>query len=929
VSDEYHPRRDQQCANHRHRELEVPIVTVVVGTRLGAYEILAPIGAGGMGEVYRARDTKLHRDVALKILPDAVACDPDRLARFTREAQTLAALNHPNIAHIYGLDRQEGRDRPDGRALSFIIMELVEGEDLSQRIARGAIPLDEASPIAKQIAEALEMAHEQGIIHRDLKPANIKLRSDGTVKVLDFGLAKAMEPVGGASNVTQSPTMTTPAMMTGVGMILGTAAYMAPEQARGKAVNKRADIWAFGCVLFEMLTGKPAFSGDTVTDVLAAVVKEAPRWTALPPTVPAAIRGLLRRCLEKDPRRRLQAIGDARVEIEDALQGGPADEPQRAGSARKRKIPQAWIVPTAIVVFAGATIAMLWPKPVDAPAYRTAILPPPGVTLRDNGNNLPSRRLAISPDGRQLAFTGTERDGSIRLWIRTLDGTTARAIEGSDGATFPFWSPDSRSIAFFAQGQGNARLKKVALSGGSPTTLCELPGPNGSGGTWNRDNVILYGAITRGPLRRVAAAGGECAEVTRLNAESGETSHIYPFFLPDGRHFLYLATTQSNGGLSAGGIFVASLDSPERTLLVRDGVNPKYANGHLVYLRNSTLLAQPFDTKRLTVTGEAVPLANDLQVGGQQGFTVGAVSVSETGALAYLTGSAAPSELLWVDRAGKRLGPLGEPGDYDDVALAPDDARASVSLTDSVQLARDIWIYDIARGVRRRFTDDPAADQSAIWSPDGSRLMFRSARKTLGDLYEKLSRGAAIEERWFADAADKYPLSWSQDGRILYQTIGESTGSDMWIVSTHGDRRPVPFRRTRFNETQGQFSPDGNWVAYVSDESGRQEIYVTPSDGTGAPVVVSQGAGPRWRRNGGELFFWVGNRLTAAVVSPRAGAFAVGAVTQLFEHQRRESVGAWYDVSADGQHFLVNTPVEESTPITLLVNWPALLNKRE
>ena len=876
--------------------------------------------------MFRARDTKLHRDVAIKVLPESFATDPDRLARFQREAQTLAALNHPNIAHIYGLDRQEGRDRPYGRALSFIVMELVEGEDLSQRIARGAIPLEEALPIAKQIAEALETAHEQGIIHRDLKPANIKVRSDGTVKVLDFGLAKAMEPVG-AANVTQSPTITTPAMMTALGVILGTAAYMAPEQARGKALDKRADIWAFGCVLFEMLIGTAAFKGETVTDVLAAVMKEEPRWTALPPSVPTAIRGLLRRCLEKDPRRRLQAIGDARVEIEDALHGGPADEPQRAGPARK--IPLlVWVVP-AIVVLAGVTTAMLWPKPVDAPAYRTAILPPPGVALRDSGNNLPSRRLAISPDGRQLAFTGTERDGSIRLWVRTLDGTTARAVEGSDGAAFPFWSPDSHSIAFFTQGQGNSRLKKVALSGGSPTTLCELPGPNGSGGTWNRDNVILYSAITRGPLRRVAASGGECAEVTRLNAESGETSHIYPFFLPDGRHFLYVATTQSNGGLSTGGIFVASLDSPERTLLVRDGVNPKYANGHLVYLRNSTLLVQPFDTKGLTLTGEAVPLANDLQVGGQQGFTVGAVSVSETGALAYLTGSAAPSELLWLDRAGKRLDSLGEPGDYYDVALAPDGARASVSLTDSVQVARDIWIYDIARGVRRRFTDDPAADQSAIWAPDGSHLMFRSARKGLGDLYEKLSTGAAVEERWFADAADKYPLSWSQDGRILYQTIGESTGSDMWIVSTHGDRKPVPFHRTRFNETQGQFSPDGSWVAYVSDESGRQEIYVTPSDGTGAPVLVSQGAGPRWRRDGGELFFWVGNRLTAAVVSPRAGAFAVGAVTRLFDHQRRESVGAWYDVSADGQRFLVNTPVEESTPITLLINWPALLNKRE
>ncbi len=710
-------------------------------------------------------------------------------------------------------------------------------------------------------------------------------------------------------------------------MILGTAAYMAPEQARGKTVDRRADIWAFGCVLFEMLSGQAAFQGDTVTDVLAAVVKEEPRWTALPPEAPAAIRRLIRRCLEKDLRHRLQAIGDARVELEDALQGRLM-EPVVAGAASKVPV-LVWVLPVVLLAILGATAAVFWPRPVDPPVYRTLILPPPGVSITDSLGRLPPSRLAISPDGRQLAFTGKERNGSIQLWVRALDGTAARLLKGTEGAAYPFWSPDSRSIAFFSQGQRNARLKTVALSGGSPATLCELPGANASGGTWNRDNVILYGTILHGPIRRVAASGGECTEVTTLNAETRETSHFYPFFLPDGRHFLYVATTQSSSGLSARGTFVTSLDSSARTLLARDGVNLKYANGHLVYLRDSTLFAQPFDVRRLTITGEAVPLASDLQLGGLVGFSVGAVSVSETGTLAYLAGAATPAELLWLDRSGKRLGRLGEPGDYGDVALSPDGARASVNVTDPVRFKRDVWIYDIASNLRRRLTDDPAPSTSATWSPDGSRLMFRSARKGLGDLYEKLSAGAAGEELWFADAADKSPLSWSSDARILYQAVGQETGNDLWMVSTQGDRKPVPFRRTRFSETQGQFSPDGRWVAYVSDESGRQEVFAALSDGTGGPVPVSPGSEPRWRRDGRELFFWVGNRLTSAAVNPRGATFVVDAITPLFEHQRWEGGGMSYAVSADGQRFLVNTVVEESTPITLLINWPALLKKRE
>ena len=439
--------------------------------------------------------------------------------------------------------------------------------------------------------------------------------------------------------------------------------------------------------------------------------------------------------------------------------------------------------------------------------------------------------------------------------------------------------------------------------------------------------MILYGAINRGPIRRVAASGGDCAVVTTLDTSNRETSHLYPFFLPDGRHFLYLAATQSNGVPSAGGIFVASLDSPEQTLLVRDGVNPKYANGHLIYQRDRALFVQAFDPKRLVLSGNPVPLVNELQLGGQQGFSVGAVSASDTGTLAYLAGAKAPSELRWFDRAGSRLGSLGEPGDYADVALAPDGAHATVTDTDSARFTRDVWIYDVARGLRRHFTDGSATGTSAIWSPDGSRVMFRSARKYLGDLYERASTGSVGEQLWFGDATDKSPVSWSPQGEVLYQVVGLDTGSDLWIVPLQGDRTPTPFRHTRFNETQGTFSPDGRWVAYVSDESGRLEIYVTPSDGTGEPMLVSPGSGPRWRRDGRELFFWVGNRLTAATMNVKGTTLEVGVLAPLFEQRHRENQGASYDVSADGQRFLVNTPAEEATPIMLLINWPALLTK--
>ena len=903
-----------------------------IGQALGPYVISAQIGEGGMGEVYRARDTKLDRDVAIKVLPEAFAADAGRVARFQREARTLASLDHPNIAIIHGLE-QVG----DVHAL---VMELVPGEDLSQRIVRGAIPIDEALPIAKQIAEALEAAHERGIIHRDLKPANIKVRADGTVKVLDFGLAKVMELLGARSDVSQPPTLTMPAM-TQAGMILGTAAYMSPEQARGRAVDKRTDIWAFGCVLYETLTGHAVFTGETLSDTITAILDREPHWKALPEHTPSSVRRLLRRCLEKDPKRRLADIADARLEIDeaettpsDASDAGPTVS---SGIARVRTRERVgWIIAAACLTGLVATLAFNRAGSGDrTPAsYSTSIVLPAGVSLwsgnsrraPDQGRDDPAGRFVLSPDGRRLAMVASDSTGRSMLWVRPLDSRVAQALGGTEGAAYPFWSADSRFIAFLAQN----KLKKIDVAGAEVVTLCDVS--FGSYGAWNRDDVILFTPNGNSPLYRVSASGGTPTQVTTLETASGDAQHSFPFFLPDGRHFLYSVVGSQASLTVPRGVYVGALDSKAPgKLILPGGSHAKYANGYLLFLRNGALLAQPFDVGRLELGGTPATLVDHIQTTVASASDVaGAFTVSETGLLAYQTGSVVRSQLTWFDRAGTRLATLGDQADYVDVALSPDDTRVAVSLMDLEIGTRDLWIFDVARRLGERFTYESGDDFGPNWSrPGGDRIFFSSRRKGSIDLYEKPSSGSGSETLLLKDDLGKFNASASPDGRFLVYVGGGSVigRSDIWVLPLSGERKPAPFLASRFRESQGQFSPDGRWVAFMSAKSGTPQVYVTafPGRDTEQQVSTAGGGWPRWNRNGKELFYLaLDNMLTVIPVNGQRSRFDVGTARPLFPIQPRPArLDAYpYDVTADGQRILVNTFIEEVTPpISLIVNW--------
>jgi len=898
---------------------------IIAGTRLGPYEVVALIGAGGMGEVYRAHDTRLNRDVALKVLPDVFARDSARMARFEREAKLLASLNHPNIAAIYGLEVSG--------SIRALVMELVEGPTIAERIAGGPVPVDEALPIARQVADAVEYAHENNVIHRDLKPANIKVKADGVVKVLDFGLAKALsdEPTG--ADMSNSPTLSMAATMQGV--ILGTAAYMAPEQAKGKTADRRADVWAFGVVLYEMLTGKQLHKGETVPETLASVMMKESSLEALPKNTPPAIRNLLRRCLEKNLKRRLQHAGEARIIIEDVL-SGVAPVPVEAVSAARRQRIFGWIgaAVAAVLLLALAAVSFIHFRetPPEAPVLRATILPPENTTF-DFVTSL--GLVAVSPDGRRLAFSAGPAGGRNQLYIRPLDALTAQPLAGTEGARFPFWSPDSRFVGFFAGG----KLKKIDASGGPAITLADAPA--GRGGTWSRDGVIVFGPLNSGPLQRVSASGGAASPATTVDAERSEGSHRMPWFLPDGQHFLYAVAGVAVGGAASASVTVriGSLMGKERDplegkIVAETNSHAIYAQGYLLFVREDALMAQPFDTQRLVTTGEAVPVAEQIQRALASG-NAGVFSASEGGLLAFQGGAGAGggNRLTWFDRTGKQIGMLGDPAAYGDLELSPDGKRASVSIPDQAGRARDIWVYDVARSLRTRFTFDPADETTSLWSPDGSRVVFNSRRKGHFDLYQKASSGAGAEEVLLVDNLDKVPRSWSSDGQsILYTSAGGATGLDMFVVPLSGDRKTVPFLATKFLETFGQFSPDDRWVAYLSNESGRTEVYVAPFPGPGGKWQVSTGGGnwPRWRRDGAEIFYQApDDRLMAAAVNGKGASFEVGAVMPLFETRAMTGLRFPYDVFADGQRFLINTLPEQATsaPITVVLNWTAGLKK--
>ncbi|HKC23415.1 MAG TPA: protein kinase [Thermoanaerobaculia bacterium] len=882
------------------------------GSRLGPYEISAPLGAGGMGEVFRARDTRLNRDVAVKVLPPAFVEDRERVARFRREAQLVASLNHPNIAAIYGLEETNGT--------VALALELVEGEDLAQRLARGPILVDEAIAIARQIAEGLEAAHERGIVHRDLKPANVKVTPDGAVKILDFGLAKAREPDPAASDggLSRSPTMSR--HMTEAGMILGTAAYMSPEQARGKPVDKRSDIWSFGVVLFELLTGRRVFAGETVTDVLAAVLTRAPDWSALPMETPARLRALLERSLERDPRQRLRDIGEARVALSNASARVDETLADASRAPRRGREVLAWGV-AAVALLAAALFALRGGFRA-APSVRAARLsfePPPGVSF----DACQTDYIVVSPDGRMLVFTGRTKDGKRQLWLRAIDSLEARRLPDTDDPLEPFWSPDSRSIAFGAQG----KLKRLDLSAGRPQTLADAP--RLCGGTWNREGVILFVPDFNGGIFRVPAQGGDVQPAMPPDPARKETGLRAPEFLPDGKHFIYM------GGEQRTQVFLASLDAKGSTALLDATAGARYAPpGWLLFARGGVLYAQRFDAGRRALSGDAiaVPTAPASAGAFDAPGAAGHFSVSENGVVVWQRSFTPEYQLVWFDRSGARTGVVGSPIH---VALtmaprlSPDGTRIAMQNREPQPERLGIWVIDLLRGIPTRLS--PVMGQFPNWSPDGTRVAWLQNRAGAVGIYQAAPNGAGREELLIAGGpgagGTPFPADWSPDGRFfLYVTRGPKTRVDIWTLPLFGDRRPRPVLVTEFDEQSPQVSPDGRWIAYRSDSSGTYEVYLQSFTRDGKVgderFRVSQDGGsqPRFRRDGRELFYLAADgRLMAVSLKTGGAAIEIGPPTPLFMTKTLPGgAGAAYeyDVTADGQRFLVGTILDgpDATP---------------
>jgi Tol biopolymer transport system component len=882
----------------------------LIGAHIGPYEIVGTLGAGGMGDVYRAHDSHLGRDVAIKVVPPVFLSDADRLARFDREARMLASLNHPHIGAIYGLERDT-----DGRRA--LVLELVEGPTLAEHL-RGArsrtgagLPTTEALAIASQIATALEAAHAKGIVHRDLKPANIKITRNGRVKVLDFGLAKIVGPSEAAEHrIGAEPAASVSAARPG--LVVGTAAYMSPEQARGDAVDKRTDIWAFGCVLFEMLTGRRPFDAETSPQTLARILEREPEWASLPPDTPPAIRTLLGRCLRKDPEKRLHDIADARIEIDDC---GLAPAPvQGAG----RHVGPVWWIGGGL--FVGASLAAIFfvrlggPQPGSEP-FEFPVAPPQQTRFASGYGG-----FAVSPDGRQIVVTASAGNRSS-LWVRPIGGPQYREIQGTEGALFPFWKPDGLEIGFFEGG----KLKTVPVRGGLPSVVCDAPdrhegsGRDEVGGTWNRDDVIVFmsSAFT---LHRVAArAGAAPAAITAL--AKGETAHRWPSFLPDGRRFLYLALSRMG---DPGELRIGSLDGAAPISLGRFESNARHSAGHLLFLSGGHLVAQRFDADAGRVTGPSFPVVTDPPFATWN--RLAAFSASESGVLATHPGGPILSDqrLTWRDRDGRTLGAFGEPGRFPTLDLSPDGKRVAVSLVKGAA-ASDIWIIDLDRGDAVPLTTDPAWEFDPTWSRDGRRLVFNSNR-TDGrtDLFLRAADGSGQDERVVAAQYAGETPSWTPGDRsILYGDDG-----DLWIRSLDGDSQPRVLWKTKAWERASALSPDGRWVAYTSDKSGRPEIYVRafPSGDAEHKVSVDGGMAARWRGDGREIFFLSLDATLMAARVDTAPGFKAMLPESLFDTGLALVTLRPYAVAADGQRFLVPMAINQrGSPITITMNWPARL----
>jgi len=895
-----------------------------LGVRLGPYEIVSFLGAGGMGEVYKAKDTRLGRTVALKVLPADLSQEPERRERFEREARAISSLTHPHICTLYDVGREEGVD--------FLVMEYLEGETLAERLKKGPLGLDAALRFAMEIADALDRAHRQGVVHRDLKPGNIMVTRSGT-KLLDFGLAKlaAKEPLAGPRE-DPSLLLTAQKPLTEKGVFLGTFPYMSPELVEGREVDGRSDLFALGAVLYEMVTGRKAFEGASPASLIAAILeREPPPMSSLQPITPPALEHAVKTCLAKDPEARWQSAADLKHQLAWV-----------AETAGKLKAPGAvpgpgghlfWKIASATLLLAAMAlgVGLLRRPPPETTVTRFLLFPPGKATFTSTDATVPAVSLSISPDGQRLAFVAAPAGEPPLLWVRSLDKTEALPVSGTEEASYPFWSPDGRSLGFFAQG----KLKRVDLGGGVPQSLADAPLPRG--GSWNPSGVILYSPSSEG-LFKISALGGTPTRVTTVDPSRGEGAPRWPQFLPDGRHFLFYV----RGPADVRGVYLKSLDeSVTRRLLAsewaaayaREGTGSN-RRGYLLFVREGALLAQSFDPTAFELSGDAIPVAEP--VAGSSASNA-AFTVSDGGVLAYWSGMTSPGQLTWFDRRGNRLGTVGATAEYIDFALSPNETKLALAPVDPKSSTGDIWLTDLARGASSRVTANPSNDASPIWSPDGSRLVFRSDREGAILLYEVAAGGGSAEGVLFKPpdiSPSRFPTDWSSDGRYLVYHNGPVQNSrwDLWFLRLDNLESKV-FLATPFNEYHARFSPDGRSIAYSADESGRPEVYVRsfPSGEAKWRISVGGGSEPAWRRDGKELYYLAADgRLMS--VNVRSGGTAFGAPQPLFPTRVPTTSSPYrrsYVVTGDGQRFLVNTAVGEvaQAPITVVLHWAAGLER--
>ena len=865
------------------------------GTRLGPYEILGPIGAGGMGEVYRARDSRLNRNVAVKILPPDLAADPDRRKRLTREAKAISALSHPNICTLYDVGHQDGTD--------YLVMEYLDGETLADRLEKGALRTEEVLRIGMEIAAALHRAHREGIVHRDLKPGNIMLTKSGA-KLLDFGLAKT---VATALNLSEMPTGSKP--LTAEGKIVGTFQYMSPEQVEGKEVDSRSDIFSFGAVLYEMATGRRAFEGKTQASVAAAILeREPPPVSSLIPLSPPGFDRIVKLCLEKDPDARWQSAHDLRLQLAWLSEGADKSLSSTAVSApRSSRERTPWIVAGISVLVAALLAATLWRSaPPAVPMIRSSLLP-------TAGNSFVPYNFALSPDGTRLAYVAASPDGQSTLWVRVLSAAAAQEISGTETAIYPFWAPDSRRIGFFADG----KLKIVDTAGGGIKVLCEAP--VGRGGSWNRDGTIIFSPSVANPISRISDSGGEPVTVTSARSENSGQGHRWPYFLPDGKHFLYFSDWNGPEGVEGNGIYVGSVDGGPAKLLFSDVTgNVEYSDGRLLYVRDRSLMAQPFDTDKLKTTGQAIPIANQ-EVIQDIGFHHAGFSASQTGMVVIQSSTAFSTRLLWFDASGKQVGQVAGSG-YWSPRLSPDGRLLAVAADDARNGKFYIHVIDLARGASTRLTD-AGSEETLAWSRDGKRIAFTSIEGKSVTIFETRADGSAPPRRLLSGSL-KMINDWSQDGRLVYMDFAR--GLPFLGVYSESDGKVTEFSVG----AEARISPDGKWIARVEPRTRYQEIFVQPFPQGGARLQVSQGGGSQvcWRHDGRELYY-IGfdRKLMAATFDPVTRT--VGAPRVLFQTHIVGStfVLFQYDVAPDGR-FLINS-LSPDSPLTLISNWPAMLPK--